>query len=163
MTEYSWSILRPLLNTEKKDILKYLDDNKLKYNIDETNFDLDITRNLIRHKIIPKFSKINSNYKKNIWDTLIYFEELKNSIDSEVKTFLWTTDYFYIAEFNSLPEFMQKEVIRYIFFISNWKSTIWLSKANIAEIIKFINWKNNKTKKEIKNMKMFKDNKIIKF
>ncbi len=161
MTEYSWGILRPLLNIKKKEILEYLDENKLEYKIDSTNKDLEITRNYLRHEIIPKFKKINSNYKKNIWDTLTYFEELKNSIDSEVKTFLWTRDYFYIKDFDSLPKFMQKEIIRYIYFISNWWSTIWLSKANINEVIKFINWKNNKTKKEIKKMKMRKDNKII--
>ena len=37
------------------------------------------------------------------------------------------------------------------------------SEANIDEVIKFINWKNNKTIKEIKNMSMEKDNTIIKF
>jgi hypothetical protein len=58
---------------------------------------------------------------------------------------------------------MQKEVIRYIYYISNNKSTIGLSEANITEIIKFINGKNNKTIKEIRNMKMEKDNKIIKY
>jgi hypothetical protein len=58
---------------------------------------------------------------------------------------------------------LQKEIIRHIFYISNWKSTIWLSEANITEVIKFINWKNNKTIKEIKNMKLFKDNNVIKY
>jgi hypothetical protein len=52
-------------------------------------------------------------------------------------------------------------VIRYIYFISNWNSTIWLTEGNITEIIKFINDKNNKTKKEIWGLKMQKENKII--
>jgi hypothetical protein len=56
---------------------------------------------------------------------------------------------------------MQKEVIRYIYFISNWNSTIWLTESNINEIIKFINGKNNKTIKEIWGLKMRKENKII--
>ena len=58
---------------------------------------------------------------------------------------------------------MQKEVIRYIYYISNNKSTIWLSEANIAEVIRFINGKNNKTVKEIQGLKMKKDNTIIKY
>jgi hypothetical protein len=58
-------------------------------------------------------------------------------------------------------QFMQKEIIRYIYYISNDKSTIGLSESNISEIIKFINWKNNKTIKEIKNLKMRKENEII--
>ncbi|MDD5770158.1 MAG: tRNA lysidine(34) synthetase TilS [Candidatus Gracilibacteria bacterium] len=150
-------ILRPLLNLEKSEILKYLDENKLEYRIDKTNFDIDITRNLFRNEIIPKFFKVNSNFKNNISNTLNYFEELKNYIDDDVKRFLKEKDFFIISDFHILSIFLQKEIIRYIYFISNGNSTIGLSEANISEIIKFINGKNNKTIKEIKNLKMKKD------
>lgn len=163
MTEEKGNILRPLLGLTKKEIEDYLDENKLKYNIDETNFDTKITRNYLRHDIVPKLEKINSKYKQNISNTISYFEDLSEFIDTEIKKFLWDKDYFFIEEFNNLSNFLQKEVIRYIYYTSNWKSTIWLSEANIKEIIRFINWKNNKTIKEIRELKMKKDNKIIKF
>ena len=183
MTEQSWSILRPLLNIEKKQILDYLDKNNLKYFIDSSNFSLDYSRNYLRNEIIPKFEKINSNYKKNIQNTLLYFEELKEYLDREVELFLenqifliWNSfkykDFlkeknikwgFFIEHFNNLTSLLQKEIIRYIFYISNWKATIWLSQKNIDEILKFINWKNNKTKKQIKNLNMKKENDIILF
>lgn len=163
MTESHWNILRPLLNLEKFQILKYLDENNLEYRIDKTNFDNDITRNLFRNEIIPKFYKVNSQFKNNIKNTLDYFEELKNHIDKEVNNFLWNKDYFEIENFNNLSSFIQNEIIRQIFFISNNNSTIWLTSANIKEIIKFINWKNNKTIKEIKLLKMKKDWKKIYF
>ena len=83
MTESHWNVLRPLLNLEKSQILKYLDENNLEYRIDKTNFDNDITRNLFRNEIIPKFYKVNSQFKNNIKNTLDYFEELKNHIDKE--------------------------------------------------------------------------------
>lgn len=163
MTEYSWNVLRPLLSMEKNNILFYLEKNNLKYYLDETNLDTNnYTRNNLRHNIIPKFKKINSNYKKNISNCLSYFEELKDFIDIEVKKFLLLNKwFFFINEFTSLSIFLQKEVIRYIYYISNWKSTIWLSSSNIKEVIKFINWKNNKTIKEINLLKMRKDNKKI--
>ncbi len=167
-------ILRPLLSLEKSEILKYLDENKLEYRIDKTNFDNDITRNHLRNEIIPKFQKVNPKFKQNIKNTLNYFEELKNHIDEEVKNFLQNKvplnkgdvvrqeDFFEINSFNSLSSFLQKEIIRYIYYVSNWNSTIWLSEANIDEIIKFINWKWNKTIKEIKGLSMKKDwNKIF--
>ncbi len=157
MTQNYGNILRPLLNLEKSQILKYLDENKLEYRVDKTNFDNDITRNLLRNEIIPKFTKVNSKYKQNISNTLHYFEEVKNYIDKEVKDFLSNKDFFEISEFNSLPSFIQKEVIAHIFYISNGNSTIGLSEANISEIIKFINGKNNKTIKEIKGLSMRKD------
>ncbi len=181
MKENSWAILRPLINIEKKDILEYLNKNKLKYNIDSTNNDTQITRNNLRHNIIPNFKEINSNYKNNIKNLCLYLEDVKNFIDEEVKKFLkeqwvlifnsWKYKintlsinwYFYINDFNKLSKLIQKEVIKHIFYISNNKSTIWLSEWNISEIIKFINWKNNKTIKEIKNLKMKKENEIIIF
>ncbi len=179
MTEKSWAILRPLLNLEKTKILNYLELNKLEYKTDSTNFDTNITRNKLRHNIIPQFKDINSNYKTNINNLTSYLEEVKEFIDYEIKKFLteqWilifnskkykinTLEinwYFYIKDFILLSSLLQKEIIRYIFYISNWKSTIWLSQKNINEIIKFINWKNNKTIKEIRNLKMKKENTII--
>ncbi len=195
MKEQSWQIIRPLINIEKTDILEYLDNNNLEYKIDETNFDTDITRNKLRHDIVPQFESVNWNYKNNINNLISYLEEVKENIDFQVEDFLkeqwikisnnkkykdllWNNfspargrclkdrggyGYFYIKDFNYLTTLIQKEVIRYIFYISNWKSTIWLSEANIAEVIKFINWKNNKTIKEIKEMRMKKENEIIIF
>ena len=163
MQEKSWAILRPLLNITKNEILDYLHKNNLEYQIDKTNFENDYTRNKLRNLILPNFSEINQNYKKNISSFMEYLAEIKENIDEEIKNFLSKYDwkYFLIEDFSNLSNFMQKELIRYLFFITNWNSTIWLSKANIAEIIKFINWKNNKTKKEIKNLKLEKDNKKI--
>lgn len=157
MTEKSWLILRPLLDITKSEIIDFLEKNSLEYKIDSTNFDNNISRNVFRNEIIPKFWQINSNFKQNIKNTLDYFLELKNFLDQEVVKFLWEEKFFIIWNFLNLSIFLQKEVIRYIYFISNWNSTIWLSEANILEVLKFINSKNNKTKKEIKNMKLFKD------
>ncbi len=172
-------VLRPLLQLEKSDILEYLDSNNLKYFIDSSNAENTYTRNKLRNTIIPKFEEVNSSYKKNIRNTLYYFEQVKEFIDSEVENFLeqqWieifnskkykinTLDiygYFYIEDFNKKSQLLQKEIIRHIYFISNNKSTIWLSEGNIKEIIKFINWKNNKTVKNIQKLTMRKENTII--
>ena len=47
-------IIRPILNIEKKEILKYLDKNEIKYNIDKTNLETVYTRNKIRNDLIKK-------------------------------------------------------------------------------------------------------------
>lgn len=157
MTEKSGWILRPLLNLEKSEILKYLDENNLEYKIDETNKDNTITRNKLRNIIIPEFYDINSAFKKNIEKTMDYFSELKDFLDDEVKKFLWEENSFEIKKFNIESSLVQKEIIRYIYFISNWNSTIWLSEANISEVIKFINWPNWKWIKDIWEMKLKKE------
>jgi tRNA(Ile)-lysidine synthase len=119
MTESSGSILRPLLHLEKSEILKYLDENKLEYKLDETNKDNTITRNKLRNVIIPEFYDINSNFKKNLEKTMDYFEELKDFLDTEVKKFLQDEKSFEIEKFNNLSSLLQKEVLRYIYYISN--------------------------------------------
>lgn len=88
MTENYGNILRPLLHLQKSEILAYLDANKLEYRIDSTNFDNDISRNHLRNEIIPKFRKINSNFKHHIENTLLYFEDVKHHIETEVQAFL---------------------------------------------------------------------------
>jgi len=60
-------IIRPLLNTSRKEILEYLKANKLKYRTDITNKDIKIFRNKIRHRLIPYLEK---NYNPNIKKTL---------------------------------------------------------------------------------------------
>ncbi|MBW7954872.1 tRNA lysidine(34) synthetase TilS [Candidatus Gracilibacteria bacterium] len=163
MKKDSGNILRPLIEIKKDEILKYLDENNLEYKIDKTNNENIYSRNFLRNKIIPEFFYINSNFKENINNTLNYFDELKTHLDKEITHFLDEKNYFDIDDFNNKSPFLQKEIIRYIYYISNCNSTIGLSEANILEILKFINGKNNKTIKEIKNLKMKKYGKKIYF
>ncbi|MCX7641826.1 MAG: tRNA lysidine(34) synthetase TilS [Elusimicrobiales bacterium] len=50
-------VVRPLLCLRKMEILNYLKENKIKYIMDETNFDISYSRNWLRHKIIPEIEK----------------------------------------------------------------------------------------------------------
>ena len=88
MTEESWWVLRPLLHLEKNEINSYLDENNLKYFIDSSNTDTTISRNKIRHDILPEFLDINSNYKKNISNFSRYLEEVKEYLDHQVIQFV---------------------------------------------------------------------------
>ena len=174
-------IFRPLLDVEKKEILDFLTQNNLKFFVDDTNFDKKITRNKLRLDVMPIFPSINSKYKQNISNFQNYLFYLKDFINSEIEFFLdnqkklcfdfqkygldeknfnW---YFRVVDFNEKKDFFKKEIISYIFFISNNNSSLWLSESNISEVIRFINWKNNKTVKKIKNMNLRKENNVIIF
>lgn len=163
MQEKSWWILRPLLWIEKSRILEYLSENKLKYFEDETNESSDFTRNFLRNEVLPKFSQVHPEHKKNLWNLIWYFQEVKTHLDEEVQNFLRDEKQFSITDFYTLSPLLQKEVIRYIYFTSNNNSTIGLTESNIAEVLKFIGGKNNKTKKEIRWMNLFKDGDEILF
>ncbi len=163
MQEFSGGILRPLLQIEKKDIYAYLKEHNLMYFEDSSNTSSEHTRNSLRHDILPRLESIHPEYKKNIWNLLAYFEEIKWHLDWEVMQFLWEKKHFEVTSFFKLSDFMQKEVIKHLYFVSHNASTIWLSEANIREVLRFIRGKNNKTKKEIRNMKLFKDGDTIYF
>jgi tRNA(Ile)-lysidine synthase len=163
MTESSANILRPLLWLEKSQILECLQENNLTYFEDESNASSTHTRNFIRNEILPKFEQVHPEHKKNLSNLLSYFQELKTHLDSEVSSILWEENYFSVSAFQSLSPLLQKELIREVFYRTNNHSTIWLTQGNIAEVIKFIGGKNNKTKKEIHGMNLFKDGDRIEY
>ena len=62
----SYTIVRPLLHLDKKELLTYLQENKLKYFEDETNLDESIKRNSFRHNYsTPLLEKYLNGIKKS--------------------------------------------------------------------------------------------------
>lgn len=61
------NVIRPILNIKKDEIIEYLDENRIEYNIDRTNKELIYTRNKIRNDLIPK---MENEYNLNIIDTI---------------------------------------------------------------------------------------------
>lgn len=61
-------LIRPLLAIERKEIIAYLKENKLKYRIDKTNQESVFTRNRIRRQLIPYLEKnFNPSIKKTLF------------------------------------------------------------------------------------------------
>lgn len=58
--------VRPFLNTTKEEIITYAAKNTLSYVDDETNFECDCSRNLIRNKIMPLIQSNWPNIEQNI-------------------------------------------------------------------------------------------------
>lgn len=167
--KFNNKILRPLLNISKAEILEKCRKNKIEFVEDSTNNEDEYLRNHIRLNILPEFSKINPNYEKSFSSIFEYFKELKNFVEENMNSLIiasdeinWYNNYFEISAFQNLNPLLQKELISKIYKISN-NGTIWLSQWNINEVIKFINDRWNNTKKEIKNMKLYKRNGKIYF
>ena len=94
MTEKSGHILRPLLQVEKKEILTYLKEKKIKFMTDITNTDTQITRNFLRLKVLPQLEKVNASYKNNVLNFISYLESAKKHIDAEILEFLDDRNFF---------------------------------------------------------------------
>ncbi|MBH9989729.1 MULTISPECIES: tRNA lysidine(34) synthetase TilS [unclassified Lactobacillus] len=59
------TLLRPLLNIQKADLLKYDKRNHIPYVIDQTNNEDDTLRNKLRHHVIPLLKKENKQIGQN--------------------------------------------------------------------------------------------------
>ena len=67
-SSYDGKIVRPMLSVTRKQIDAYIEQNRLDFVTDETNFDTDYSRNFIRNRIIPvieeKFPDFRSSLKR---------------------------------------------------------------------------------------------------
>jgi tRNA(Ile)-lysidine synthase len=53
------SIIRPLIDVRKREVLAYIKRRKLSYSVDATNILPEFRRNMLRHRIIPQLLKMN--------------------------------------------------------------------------------------------------------
>lgn len=76
------NIIRPLLDISKSDILKYLEENNIKFVTDETNFIADVQRNKIRLEMLPYIEEnFNNSINESIYRTINILKDSKEIID----------------------------------------------------------------------------------
>ena len=140
-------IVRPLLNLDKKSILEYLKDNKIKYVLDKSNNDEKYTRNRYRKHVLPflknedknvhqKFLKFNSEITKES-------EYIKRTIASKIKD-VYVENYIVINKLLELDEYLQEKIIEYIIEEIQKEYLFNINDKQVNNIMKLINSKNNK-------------------
>ena len=141
----NYTIIRPLLSLTKKDILKYNQENNIKYYLDNTNEDTTYTRNRIRKNIVPLLKEEDPQIQLKFLKYSNTLQEYYNFIeDITIKELdkIYKKNILNIDNFNKIHPFMQKNIIFYIL------SKIYCNNANIIKdrhitsIISLIN--NNK-------------------
>lgn len=163
-------VIRPLLNTSKKEILKYLKENDLEYRTDSTNKDTKFFRNKIRHKLIPY---LEENYNPSIKETLAgsangisddyaFIKYEASEIFDKLCKIDENTAKIDINEMLKVHLSLQKQVIRIA--ISKTKGNLKnVENSHIEEILKIAKSKKNKAQKlKLKKLKVTrKGDKII--
>ncbi len=111
--------IRPLLDTSREDILRYLTLRELTFRSDQSNTETRYTRNRIRHELIPL---LKERFNPNIITTLaksatlfsdISQEHLKN-LDACPVAYRKNTAYFCHTDFYALSSISQKTLLREI-------------------------------------------------
>lgn len=79
------SIIRPILDITKEEIVDYLHRNNIEYLIDYTNNENKYSRNIIRNKLFPIMKDINPNFIENISRFITILNEDENEIKKSIK------------------------------------------------------------------------------
>lgn len=69
LTDYKVHVIRPLIETERTDIEKFLQKENLTFAIDSSNLKDEYLRNKIRHILMPFFKKVNKDIVRTICKT----------------------------------------------------------------------------------------------
>jgi tRNA(Ile)-lysidine synthase len=162
MKAKSGNIIRPMLKISRKEILEYLKKNKLKYRIDESNADTKLTRNAIRHNLIPYLEKnFNPSIKKtlNQWSFSVAddYGFINKNAERFVDNICKNKDREFSAKkFLNLHVAIQRQTLRIIF--QQLKKTMTdIDNQQIEEVGKIIkSAKNKKQKANIGGLKISK-------
>lgn len=143
-------LLRPLLQTTKKEITDYLKKNKIKFRTDSSNKDINYSRNRIRLKVIPELKKINKNLEKTFLQNIKTYKSLKDLSYTQNQNWLsknTINNEINLHSFLKLKKSTQKDILFYLYKETH-SSSKGLSKDHINQIIELITKNKSGTKKE---------------
>ena len=113
------SIVRPLIETSRKEILNFLNQRKIKFREDSSNKEMVYLRNRVRHRLIPYLERYNPqigqilfNTGENLREENEYLEEIARKVFLQVSQ---SKDKKAILSLNKLTNFhpaLQKRVLR---------------------------------------------------
>lgn len=91
----SGRIIRPMLFTNRTEILEYCGRMKIDYRTDSSNVDTVYKRNLIRQEIIPLLEQVNQSFRRNALKTIGNLHETGQLFQqrmSEIKALVYSED-----------------------------------------------------------------------
>ena len=84
------TVVRPLLDVTREEIIAYTEENGLPFRTDSTNSDTAYTRNFIRAEIIPRMKTVNTRAEENARYASAAIADLQNYVQEATAAFLQT-------------------------------------------------------------------------
>ena len=143
-----YKIVRPLLHTDKDGIMKYLEDEFIKYAIDKTNLEDDHTRNRIRHNVIPYLKK---EYK-NVSDKFFQYSKELDMYDKFVDKYIDESNILVDNKID-IDKYNKEDILIKTKIVERLLNNVYdgyleiITKVHVEDIIKFI--ENNKRDKKL--------------
>lgn len=118
------TVIRPLLNSWRREIDAYVAAHGLKFREDATNAKLDSTRNKIRHRILPLIEEqFGRDIRSAIWRTAQIWRDENQLIESLLSAEMTTNARLRVKELRKLPVALQRRGVRK-----------WLRAQKIADV-----------------------------
>lgn len=156
------SILRPMINFNKEQILEYAIKNNINYITDFTNFDNNFNRNFLRFNLFEEIKKKWNNFENPILrymdfakSSYLFIQNRYNFFFSKYKK---NNNYLSLNNINFLPLYMRNNIIKN-FIKKNYIKPI--SNYHITELNKIIVCKNKFAFIKINNFIFYRDLKNI--
>jgi tRNA(Ile)-lysidine synthase len=145
------NIIRPLITTTKEEIKDFAQKQGLNWREDYTNYDETISRNLIRHKVIPILKKINPNFLSTVLQESIILQDEEAFLENYTESAIKSIDVFDIKSLKSQPKAIQRRIVRKTFGTKTFQKTELV--LRLLENAKQIRLSKDKTL-EVKNGKI---------
>ena len=137
------NIIRPISEIYKKDILEYLNKNKIQYKIDKTNFENEFTRNSIRLDLIPFIEeRYNIKFKDKLFSLIEEIRENNKKNILDLDKYIDKENRLTLEKIENLSLFERKNLL--VLFLN--KKNIKINRNKIDEINSLI--KSDGTKKK---------------
>ena len=111
------SIIRPLMEITKEQIVAYAQENSINYFEDSSNSEDVYTRNRFRHNIIPLLKEENPNLNKKIIQLSEYIDSADEFLEDLTKEFLKSYSMYSnvsLVDFNNLNRVLKIKVIQHM-------------------------------------------------
>ena len=134
-----YTILRPLIEVTKDEILNYDKGNNIPYRLDKTNYSNEYKRNQYRNEILPILKKYNKDIHKKYLkfsNELIEYNKYIESIIKENK--IVNNKGINIEVFLKEPYFIQKKSIEYYIRLIQKDNLFYITDENTQNILKAI-------------------------
>ncbi len=132
---------KPFWQVPRTEIEKYAKEKKLKFVKDSSNDDINLERNLIRHKVLPKLRIITPNLEKVFVSESRIFSEVSDFLAKSITAY--TKSPLPLKDFLELSPILRTELLRLI-------STKTPSSSEIRDLLKWL--KNNPKGNSVKSI-----------
>lgn len=120
---YKENIIRPLITATKDEIRAFAKEQHLNWKEDYTNYDETISRNLIRHKVIPILKTINPNFLSTVLQESIILQDEEAFLEDYTEHVIKNIDVFDVKSLKQEPRAIQRRIVRKTFGTKTFQKT----------------------------------------